>query len=87
MIKVGDWVVLKQLPPGVEALAEADDKLNTKEIFRECVGGKFRVRAIDTNSPHEQTGHLELWVKNGVDCENEAEAATIWIEPEYVELI
>jgi hypothetical protein len=44
MIKVNDWVVLKNLPPWVEQLPE-----ESQEVFRLCVGRTYQVVEIDQN--------------------------------------
>jgi hypothetical protein len=86
MIKIGDYVRLRQVPPAVATSADADDELATKQVFQECVGQIFRVRGIGTNSPHGETNHIELWVHEGRDSDSAA-YHTIWVEPEYLERV
>jgi hypothetical protein len=64
-----------------------DEVLHTKDVFRQCVGHVFRVRAVGTDTPYEDTGNLELWVHRGVDCDDVAKAEIVWVEPEYVEVV
>ena len=87
MIEVGDRVRIERMPPDVEARSDEDDEMRTKEVFRQCVGRVFRVRGVGTNSIYEDTGHVELWVHNGDDCDDVAAADTIWVEPEYLEIV
>ena len=87
MIEVGDRVRIERVPPHVEARSDEDDEMRTRDVFRQCVGRVFRVRGVGTNSPHEDTGHVELWVRNGDDCDDEVAADTIWVEPEYLEIV
>jgi hypothetical protein len=87
MIKCGDYVRLKSIPPNVEATPTESDEMCTKDMFRQCIGRVFRVRRIGTNSPHEDTSHVELWVHAGHDCDDEQTADTIWVEPAYLETV
>jgi hypothetical protein len=84
MAKIGDRVRLKMLPPAVERLQDEDDDLHTKGVVLECLGRTFLVRGIGTNNT---TDHMALWVKNGVDENNIAEADVIWVESQYVETV
>ena len=86
MIDNGQHVRLLQVPPSVEAVPDEQDEMNTKNIFRECIGQVFRVRGIGTNNPHGETDHIELWVLDGLDCDDQSEGHTIWVEQEYVEV-
>jgi hypothetical protein len=54
-IEVGDWVILEQLPKSVRADDPDDD------IFRQSLGRKLRVVAIEEN------GDLELDVRDYSD--------------------
>jgi hypothetical protein len=87
VIRVGDQVRLASVPPEVEAVPDEKDEMRTKDVFRQCVGHVFLVRGISTNNRHKDTGHVELWVSCGADCDNEAKAATIWVEPDYLEIV
>jgi hypothetical protein len=87
VITVGDRVRLIRVPPLVEAAPDETDEMQTKQVFRQCVGHVFRVRGIGTNSPHGDTGHVELWVHDGADCDDVARADAIWVEPDFVELV
>jgi len=75
-----------QVPPQVEAVPDEKDEMNTKTVFRQCVGHVFRVRGIGTNNPHGETDHIELWVHNGSDSDL-GTADSIWVEQEYVEVV
>jgi hypothetical protein len=87
VITVGDKVRLTTVPPWVEAMPDEEDEIDTRRVFRECVGRVFEVRGVGTDSPRENTGNLELWVRRGVDCDYGPKADSIWVEPEYVQLV
>lgn len=87
LIKIGDRVRLKRVPLWVEAMSDETNEIHTKEVFQQCVGSVFRVRDIGTNSPHEDTGDVELWVRHGNDCDDVVAADTIWVEPEYLDIV
>jgi hypothetical protein len=61
--------------------------MHTKDVFRQCVGRIFRVRGIGTNNAGQDTNHVELWVRKGSDCEHTGRADTIWVEPEFLEIV
>lgn len=89
MVRIGDHVRLLRVPPDVEAMPDESvepDEMHTKDVFRRCVGRVFRVRGIGTNSPNEDSGHAELWVRDGDDCEDQI-ADTIRVEPEHLEVV
>ncbi len=87
MIKIGDRVRLMRVPSDVEAMPDEMNEMHTREVFQQCVGRVFRVRDIGTNSPREDTGHVELWVRDGNDCDDVVAADTIWVEPEYLDIV
>lgn len=90
MVRIGDRVRLLRVPPDVEAMPDESvepDEMHTKDVFRRCVGRVFRIRGIGTNSPNEDSGHVELWVRDGDDCDDVVRADTIWVEPEHIEIV
>ena len=87
MIQIGNRVRLVRVPPDIESMPDESDELHTKDVFRRCLGRVFRVRGIGTNGPNKDTGHVELWVRNGDDCDDMVVADAIWVEPECVELV
>ncbi len=87
MIKRGDQVRLKRIPPAVAAMLNESDEMSTNDVFHQCVGHVFRVRGISTNSSGADTGHVELWVHEGNDCDDEETADSIWVEPAYLERV
>ena len=75
-LKVGDRVRVLQVPP---VLPKDDDRLKTESLFALCVGRVFPIVGFN------DAGWLELevgevWDK--VPCMD-----TIWIEPEFVEIV
>ncbi len=76
MIKVGDCIRIKQIPPGV-----AEMPAEIQEIFALCLGQTFPVRDFD------QMGHLELWVGHMRDVKVEPFVESIWIETEFVDVV
>jgi hypothetical protein len=87
VITIDDKVRLTRVPPWMEAIPNEKDEMATKRVFRECVGRVFEVRGIGTDSPHENTWSLELWIRQGADCDYRPKADSIWIDPGYVELV
>jgi hypothetical protein len=86
MLKVGDRVRLKAIPPWV---AEMPDE-GTKELFAQCIGGVFTVYGIGTNTdPEGLTNDAELRVKDGKDDPQfeSLHPYAIWVEPEYLEIV
>jgi hypothetical protein len=75
------------VPPQVERVSDEDDLMETKAVFRQCLGHVFRVRGIGTNNRFGETDHIELWVRGGFDCDDEVNAESIWVEQEYVEIV
>ncbi len=87
-IRVGDRVRLTQMPPQVEAMRDDNDELHTKIVFQQCVGHVFRVRGIGTNNQYGETDHVELWVRQGEDWDNDDGGAEyIWVEQVYAEVV
>ena len=75
--KVGDLVRVVKIPPALSNSAGID----TPGVFERALGKTFRV---DTISQH---GHLELVVAERMLSKSTYESDTIWIEPEFVELV
>ena len=73
-MKIGDRVRIVGVPPGLKD----DGVLNTRSLFKACVGREFPVMAIEN-------GRLELYV--GDVTGKPAYAQSIWIEPEFVEAV
>jgi len=65
------------IPPGLHDAAG----IGTPEVFRDAVGKTFRVEGIDEHGNLE----LEVWRTTGVETANVPD--TIWIEPEFVEVV
>jgi hypothetical protein len=86
MIKVGDRVRLKAIPPWV-----AEFPKGSQEVFAQCLGGVFTVCGIGTNSnPEGETNDAELWASHGLDdphAEGNDPPEIIWVEPEYLEVV
>jgi hypothetical protein len=72
-MKIGDTVRVVKLPPGL-----VEGKLKTKTVFRRCLGKVFPI-----------VGFQKKWVELEVgEVVGKASCMeTIWIEPEYVELV
>jgi hypothetical protein len=75
-LKVGDYVRLTAVPPGLPN-PETED-LHTKDIFQRCLGHVFRVAGF-------QGEWLELEV--GEVTGEPAYMHSIWVEPDFVELV
>jgi hypothetical protein len=67
-IKVGDWVRVVQVPPGV-----AEAPRETRSVFRLAVGKTFRVEGFN------EYGLAELNLSKKV-----AKGHIIWVEPAYL---
>lgn len=77
IFRVGNRIRVLQVPPSVLEKMP----LETITIFRRCVGQILSIEGFDNR------GHLELNVMdNGSQAPNSCHH-TIWIEPEYVELV
>ncbi|MCX6900697.1 MAG: hypothetical protein NT105_18610 [Verrucomicrobia bacterium] len=76
-IKIGDKVRVLRIPPSVEKKWPEE----TRQIFRRCVGKILRVDGFG------KVGHLELNVKDDGSQSPDYCAHTIWIEPEFVEIV
>lgn len=76
-IKIGDTIRVLRVPPDVERFMPPE----TQELFRRCVGQVLRVEGFD------DYGGLELLVLDDGSQAPSHGHHTIWIEPEYVELI
>jgi hypothetical protein len=72
-MKIGDKVRVLTVPPHLP-----EGELNTKSLFRLCVGHTFPVVGLQGNL-------LELEV--GEVSGKEACMDSIWIEPEHVEIV
>ena len=76
-IKIGDTIRVLKVPPDVGRYMPQD----TQELFLRCVGQVLRVEGID------DYGGLELLVlDDGTQAPDHCHH-TIFIEPEYVELV
>ncbi len=73
-LKVGDWVRVAQVPPGLtDPLG-----LETKTVFERALGKVFRIQAFGDH------GHIELVVSRRRSPTGAWDLDTIWIEPEFV---
>jgi hypothetical protein len=72
-MKVGDTVRVIKIPPGL-----VEGKLKTKTVFRRCLGKVFPI-----------VGFQKKWVMLDVGevVGRAPYMETIWIEPEYIELV
>jgi|GEM_PF-2463250 len=75
-IKVGDKVRVLKVPPSVAKEMPAE----TRKLFRRCVGKVLRVDGFG------RCGHLELNIHDD-GSQATPSAHTIWIEPEFVEVV
>ena len=75
-IQRGDVVRVVRIPPDLNDRAG----IGTPQVFESAVGKTFRVEGIG------QYGHLELIVSESTADHNYS-SDTIWIEPEFVELL
>ncbi len=75
VIKIGDWVILKILPPWVSQLPP-----ESQAVFKFCVGRTYRLVDID------QHGHLVLDVSPDIDHHFEGYGHDIRVEKAYVAL-
>lgn len=73
-MKIGDRVRIVGSPPELP-----DDDLGTGTLFQRCLGGIFRIAGFN------EYGMIELQV--GEVLGQPSYMQTIWIEPEYVEII
>jgi hypothetical protein len=90
MLKVGDRVRLKAIPPWVGELPENTQNAYTKKVFARCLGGVFTVYGVGTNTdPEGLTNDAELRVIEGQDDPqlDNPHPQSIWIEPEYLEIV
>ena len=79
-LKIGDKIRVIgyrpcKYPPGVV------DEMGTEELFKRCVGQTLRVDGFD------KYGHVELNVADDGSQAPDYCMNTIWIEPEFVELV
>ena len=90
MLKVGDRVRLKAIPPWVGELPENTQNAHTKTVFAQCLGGVFTVYGVGTNTDLEGlTNDAELRVIEGKDDPQfgNPHPRTIWVEPEYLDIV
>jgi hypothetical protein len=71
--RVGDWVVLAELPPWT-----ADLPQESRAVFRHCMGHAFQVTEIDAN------GNLVLDVSSRVDPVFGGDFNDLRVEPRFV---
>jgi hypothetical protein len=74
-LKVGDKVRVIQVPP----VPPKDGRLNTESLFELCVGRVFPIVGFN------DAGWLELEVGEVLDKDPCMDS--IWIEPEFVEIV
>ena len=74
MIKTGDTVIFKILPPWVETMPE-----RSRQVFKFCLGRTYRVSEIDSN------GLLVLEVGKDIDHRFGGFMNDIRLEAEFVE--
>ncbi len=72
---IGDKVRVIKVPP----VLPPDDELNTRSLFEACVGQVFPIVGING------AGWLELGVVEVLG--KDSYMASIWIEPEFVEIV
>ena len=72
--KIGDFITIVKIPPGLKN----DSEMKTKMVFELCLGKTYAIRGFD------QFGHLEIDVGKDVDEIVGGYMNTIWIEPEFV---
>ena len=77
IFKIGDRVRVIRVPPS----AEQEMPSETTELFRRCVSRTFRVDGFS------EYGHLELNVADDGSQAPDYSKHTIWIEPEFVEIV
>jgi hypothetical protein len=90
MLKVGDRVRLKAIPPWVGDLPADTQNEYTKKVFAQCLGGVFTVYGVGTNTdPEGLTNDAELRVIDGKDDPQfgDPHPRTIWVEPENLEIV
>ena len=90
MLKVGDRVRLKAIPPWVGELPETTQDESTRTMFAQCLGGVFTVYGIGTNTdPEGLTDDAELRAIDGNDDPQlgNPHPQTMWVEPEYLEIV
>ena len=73
-LKIGDWVRITQVPPGLKD----SPGLETKRVFEEALGKTFRIKGFG------EYGHIELLVSRRRSPNGVWDLDTIWIEPEFV---
>lgn len=71
--RVGEWVVLREVPPWVEELPA-----ESRAVFHHCVGHAFPVTEVDAN------GNLVLDVSARVDLVFSGEFNDLRVEPRFV---
>jgi hypothetical protein len=76
-MNIGDTVRIVKLPPGLRDLED----LPTRAAFNLCLGHEYVIQDFG------KYGHLELDVSAEIDEVAGGVGNTIWIEPEFVELV
>lgn len=71
-MKVGSRVRIVQISPHL-----VEGEMNTRSVFEQCLGHVFTIAGFDDGG----------WLELVVDSVTGNEGETIWIEPEYVELV
>ena len=74
LLKVGNWVRVTRVPPGLKD----SPGLETKAVFKQALGKTFRINAFG------HYGHIELQVSRKRSSDGVWHLDTIWIEPEFV---
>ena len=71
-MKIGDRVRIVQISPHL-----VEGEMKTRSVFEQCIGHEFTIEGFDDGG----------WVELTVDSVTGNEFETIWIEPEYVEVV
>ena len=74
VVKVGDWVRLREIPPWVHDL----DFPEVQEVYRYALGRTFQVEGVD------EAGKLELWL-SPPDHPLGEQVDILHVDPAYVE--
>jgi hypothetical protein len=78
--QVGERVRVVLVPPYLHE-ATGDAAAETLRFFESCLGKEFQIRSFDAH------GQIELWANDDGDPADSVMEHSIWIEPEYGELV
>lgn len=76
-LKIGDKIRVRGIPPDVQHYHD-DEELETSTVFERCLGGTFAIHDFDENRVELEVGQV---------MGRPAYEHSIWLEPEFIELV